>query len=155
MTPEALERTRVLQQQRWTVHLWLIVTFLASLVRLLMKLSIGVHVIIGLIFLSLVVLHLLQRRKRIRGLLVHFKSVSTWTRRGGRLAWSDLILTFIFSNLIVSGIADYFVGGGGIFISTGVIRPIRWHALSAILLLAYLLVHVIRRARRLRNSKVS
>jgi hypothetical protein len=79
----------------------------------------------------------------------------SWRRSNGRLAWSDLILTFLFANLIVSGIADYLIGGNGIFIEIGLTKNIRWHVLSAILLLLYLLVHVIRRAARLRTSRVN
>jgi hypothetical protein len=39
-------------------------------------------------------------------------------------------------------------------IHLGFIRPIRWHSISAIVLLILLLFHVIRRARRLRVSDV-
>jgi hypothetical protein len=65
------------------------------------------------------------------------------------LAWSDLIPSFLLFNLIVSGIADYLVGGRGIFITIGLSRAIRWHALAAVLVLGYLVVHVLRRASRL------
>jgi len=49
-----------------------------------------------------------------------------------------VILTFLFVNVTVSGIADYIIGNRGVFITVGFVRPIRWHAVSAILLLLYL-----------------
>ena len=82
------------------------------------------------------------------------RKVRSLTRPIGRLAWSDLILLFLLFNLIVSGIADYLVGERGIFITIGLPRAIRWHALSAVLVLGYLLVHVLCRASRLRTSEV-
>jgi heme/copper-type cytochrome/quinol oxidase subunit 3 len=43
-----------------------------------MKLSIGLHVIVGLAFLGLVIVHLRQRKNRIRGLMAHFKTAANW-----------------------------------------------------------------------------
>lgn len=143
------------QRNRWLVHLSLIVTFLASLAIVAFRFGIGSHEIVGLVFAALILIHLAQRRNRIRSLVAGLASVATWRRRAGRLAWSDLILTFIFVNLIVSGIADYYKGAPGIFINIGLIRPIRWHAISAIALFVYLVVHIVRRAKRLRRSRVN
>lgn len=146
------------QRRRWVVHLWLIISFLAALLtcaHFLAHVSIGWHSLIGLAFAGLIVVHFVQRRHRVRSLLSQLRLPSSWRRPIGRLSWSDLILSFLFASLIVSGIADYFIGGAGIFLNLGVVRPIRWHGLSALLLLVYLLVHVIRRASRLRTSRVS
>ena len=120
-----------------------------------MKLSIGLHVIVGLAFAGLVIVNLRQRKNRIRGLMAHFKTAANWAHHGGRLAWSDLILFFISLNLIVSGIADYLKGGRGIFINIGLPKEIRWHSPWAILVLVYLLIHVGRRMKRFRNSRVT
>lgn len=142
------------QRQRWIVHLWLMTTFVVALLTLLARMSVGLHAILGLLFAGLVWLHLRQRKNRIRSLLTNLTSWEQWFVANGRLAWSDLILFFIFLNLMVSGILDYVSGGRGIFVNLG-FKPIRWHSLSAILLMAYLLVHVIRRRKRLRRSRVN
>ena len=154
MTDATTNQNLSFQQRRWRVHLWLIIAFLVSLVTLLLHLSLGMHELIGLAFATLVVVHLRQRRKRVRGLLVQLRKVRSLARPIGRLAWSDLILSFLIFNLIVSGIADYLVGGRRIFITIGLPRALRWHALLAVLVLGYLLVHVLRRASRMRASEV-
>jgi hypothetical protein len=146
------------QRRRWAVHLWLIITFLAALptaAHFLGHVSIGWHSLIGLAFAGLIVVHFIQRRHRVRSLLSQLRRSTSWRRSIGRLAWSDLILSFLFANLIASGIVDYLRHANGVFVNLGFMRPIRWHALSALLLLVYLLVHVIRRAARLRTSRVS
>ncbi len=144
-----------IQERRWIVHLWLIISFVASLLTLLIRMSIGAHCLLGLLFAVLVVVHLVQRKKRIRGLLHRLQNVTKWVSRSGRLAWSDIALTFLFINVTVSGIADYVVGGRGVLIPVGVVSPIRWHAVSAILLMLYITVHVARRATQLKSSRVS
>ena len=149
------KRITIAQRRRWLVHLTLIMMFLVSILIVALRSGIGLHEIVGLVFAGLVVAHLMQRRNRVRGLLAQLASVTSWRRRGGRLAWSDLALTFIFVNLIVSGVADYFYGQPGIFITVGLPKPMRWHSASAIALLVYLIVHVIRRFRRLRHSRVN
>jgi len=140
------------------VHLWLILGFFAALMtsaHFLGHVSIGWHSIIGLAFAALIVVHFIQRRHRVVSLLKQLPRWTSWRRSTGRLAWSDLILTFIFVNLIVSGIVDYLRHQNGVFLNLPFLGSIWWHALPAILLLVYLLVHVIRRAKRLRTSRVS
>jgi hypothetical protein len=151
-------RRSSLQQRRWFVHLGLIAIFLAALAtvgHVLFGFPIGVHSILGLGFAALILVHFVQRQHRVRGLLAQLRRPATWHRAAGRLAWSDLVLTFLFVNLIVSGVVDYFAHANGVWLHLGFIPAIRWHALSAILLLLYLIVHVARRAARLRTSKVS
>jgi hypothetical protein len=157
MTTTSSTRTAA-QQRRWFVHLGLIVVFVAALAtvgHVLFGFPIGVHSILGLAFAALIVAHFAQRRHRVHGLLAQLRRPPSWVRAAGRLAWSDLVLTFLFVNLIVSGVVDYLAHANGVWLHLGVIPAIRWHALSAILLLVYLIVHVARRARRLRTSRVS
>jgi len=146
------------QRRRWAVHLLLIFSFLAALAscaHFIGHVSIGWHSIIGLGFAALIIVHFVQRRHRVAGLLSQLRRWTSWRQKIGRLAWSDLILTFLFLNLIVSGIVDYLRHQNGVFLNLPFLGSIRWHALSAILVLVYLLVHVIRRAARLRTSRVS
>lgn len=148
----------ILQRRRWYVHLGLIVVFLAALAtvgHVLFGFPIGVHSVLGLVFAALIVAHFAQRRHRVRGLLDQLRRPARWRRAQVRLAWSDLVLSFLFLNLIASGVVDYLAHANGVWLHLGVIPAIRWHALSAILVLLYLLAHVARRAARLRTSKVS
>lgn len=149
---------RSAQLRRFGVHLTLIATYVLGLCTVgsfMIRVTIGVHALIGLAFAAFVVAHFLQRRKRVRGLLAQLGRPSRWFRKAGRLAWTDLILTFLFTNLIVSGLVDYFAHANGVWLNLGIIPRIRWHALSAFLLLLFLLVHVLRRAKRLVHSRVS
>lgn len=66
----------------------------------------------------------------------------------------NFFFIFFILNVIVSGLVDYMIGGRGVFISIGLPQPIRWHGLSAILLLIDVVIHVSRRAKRLRHSTV-
>ncbi len=144
-----------LETRRWRVHVEMLLGFIVSLVVLLMKMSIGVHVLAGLVFGALVAVHLRQRRNRLRAMMRQFWSAQGWSRRAGRLRIADMVLFFIFINVMVSGVVDYVVGGRGVFLNIGLPQPIRWHGLSAILLVIDVTVHVIRRAKRIRHSKVS
>jgi len=146
------------QRRRWVVHLGLVISFVAALVtcaHFLAHVSIGWHELVGLAFAGLIVVHFIQRRHRVTSLLSQLRRPTSWRRSIGRLAWTDLILSFLFLNLIVSGIVDYFGHSNGVFLHLGFIAHLRWHALSAILTLVYLVVHVIRRAARLRTSRVN
>lgn len=154
MTTARGAHTRGLEERRWVVHVWMIVVFVGSLV-VLPTTTIGVHVLVGLGFAALVIAHLRQRRHRIRALAHQLWSRDAWRRPGGRLAWSDLIMTLLLLNVIVSGIADYLIGGRGLFINVGLPQDIRWHGLSAVVLLVALVIHVVRRWKRLRHSRVS
>jgi hypothetical protein len=142
------------RQQRWIVHLWLIIMFLMSLLVLLLQTSILVHIFLGLLFAGLVLAHLRQRRRTVASLWRDLRRVTSWLRPRGRLAWADLLLLLVTLNVIASGFGDYFSSGSGVMIHLGFMRPFRWHSVSAIALLILLLVHVIRRASRLRTSAV-
>jgi hypothetical protein len=143
-----------LRQRRWIVHLWLIIMFLMALLVLLLHTPILVHIFLGLLFAVLVLTHLRQRRRTVASLWRDVRRVGSWLRPRGRLAWADVLLLLVTLNVIVSGFVDYFSSGHDVMIHLGFIRPIRWHSISAIVLLILLLFHVIRRARRLRVSDV-
>ena len=64
--------------------------------------------------------------------------VSTWFRRRGRLAWSDLVLALLTLNVLVSGTYDLVSGNQVILHPRAVgipFRDIGWHVLSALVLL--------------------
>jgi hypothetical protein len=70
-----------------------------------------------------------------------------------RLLASDAILAFVTVNVVVSGILDW--NRGAPLLLPGLPRPFdRWHLLSSAVLVAYLVVHVSRRLRRLRRSTI-
>jgi hypothetical protein len=146
---------------RWLVHLALITGFLAAIVSaiFLSKKYVGLsgttdHSIIGLAVLGVVLVHLTQRRQTIRRLLARLLGQSNAATRQLRLAVSDTILWLLTLNAMISGFAD-FVVGHTIFLSIpGPSILQKWHAMSVLLLLVYVTVHVIRRRARLRTSHV-
>lgn len=73
------------------------------------------------------------------------------------MAWSDLVLALLTLNVLISGIYDLATG------TQVILRPrsagippqdIGWHVSAALLLLAYLCVHVAHRWGRLRRSVI-
>ncbi len=142
---------------RWLVHLWLIGTFAGSLAALVFSQSLTVHVVIGLAFVALAGVHVVQRRHTVTRLLGNLGRIRTWFSRRGRLAWSDLVLTLLTLNLLASGIYDLLSTNKGMvrLSDVGIPLPdIGWHTLSAIVLLGYLSVHVARRWCHLRRSAI-
>ncbi|MHB8378494.1 MAG: hypothetical protein ACYDB2_01065 [Acidimicrobiales bacterium] len=146
---------------RWLVHLALIVLFLAAVISavFLSRKYLGHsgttnHSLIGLLFLGLVIVHLGQRRQTVRRLLSRFfrRTKSTGHRSGQ--AVSDMILWTVTLNAMVSGVADFLVGHT-IFLSIpGPSVLQKWHAMSVLVLLVYVIVHVVRRRKRLRTSHI-
>jgi hypothetical protein len=143
-----------LQRQRWLVHLWLIVSFVLSLAILIVHDAILVHILVGLLFGVLVIVHLGQRQRTVTSLLAKIRKIGSWLRPRGRMAWADFVLFFVTLNVIVSGFVDYYKGGRNVLVHLGFMRPFRWHAVSSILLLLLLVSHLISRWRRLRVSRV-
>jgi hypothetical protein len=144
-------------QSRWLVHLWLVGTFVGSLAALVLTTGLTVHILLGLSFVGLVAVHVGQRRQTSARLLAHLIRVRSWVRPRGRLAWSDLILAFLTMNVLASGLVDWLTGRHTALPLSALglhVHFIGWHGASAIVLLAYLVVHVYRRRRRLRNSAV-
>lgn len=143
-----------IRHQRWLVHLWLIIFALLSLITFPMYLSILAHISFGLIFAGLVVVHIRQRQRTVKFLWRDLRRFGAWIKPRGRLAWADVVLVFITLNVMVSGFVDCFKGSRPVMISVGRISPIREHAVSSIVLLVLLLVHALRRRKRLRTSQV-
>jgi len=54
----------------------------------------------------------------------------------------------------VSGFADYFNHSRPVMVHLGLTNPLRWHAVSSIILLVLLLIHTFRRWKRLRTPQV-
>ncbi len=142
---------------RFAVHLLLLATFAASLATVTLITEGWPHLVIGSAFVGLVILHMLQRRHTVARLLGNLGRARTWFRRRGRLAWSDLVLSLLTLNVLVSGTYDL-VSGNQVILhprSVGIpFRDIGWHVASALVLLAYLCVHVVRRWGRIRRSVI-
>jgi hypothetical protein len=144
-------------QLRFVVHLLLLVTFAASLATVTIVTEGAPHLVVGSAFLGLVLLHLVQRRHTVARLAVAVGRPFTWFKRRGRTAWSDLALALLTLNALFSGVYDLATGNQVVIQprSVGIpFRDIGWHVSAALLLLAYLCVHVARRWRRIRRSAI-
>jgi hypothetical protein len=142
---------------RWLVHLGLIAVFAGSLATVVLIPEGTPHVLVGLAFVAAVGIHVVQRRHTVMRLLGNLVRAHTWFSRRGRLAWSDMVLALLTVNLLASGTYDLLSGSKVMLHPRDVgipFRDIGWHALSAIVLLAYLCVHVARRWGRLRRSVI-
>jgi hypothetical protein len=142
---------------RFLVHLILLATFAASLATVTAMTEGWPHLVIGSAFVGVVVIHVVQRRHTVARLLGNLGRPTAWLRRRGRLAWSDLVLALLTVNVLVSGIYDLATGNQLILHprSVGIpFRDIGWHVSAALLLLAYLCVHVARRWGRIRGSVI-
>lgn len=142
---------------RWLVHLLLLATFAVSLATVTAITEGWPHLVIGSVFVGLVVVHAAQRRHTVARLVGNMGRHRTWLRHQGRLAWSDLVLALLTLNVLVSGTYDLATGDQVILHprSVGIpFRDIGWHVSAALLLLAYLCVHVARRWGRIRRSVI-
>jgi hypothetical protein len=142
---------------RFAVHLLLLATFAASLATVTLITEGWPHLVVGLAFVALVGLHVVQRRHTVARLLGSLGRARTRFRRRGRLAWSDVVLALLTLNVLVSGTYDLASGDQVILHprSVGIpFRDIGWHVASALVLLLYLCVHVARRWRRLGRSTI-
>src|SRR5271167_1718874 len=97
-------------QARFAVHLLLLATFAASLATVTVITEGLPHLVVGLAFVALVGVHVLQRRHTVARLLGNLGRARTWLRRRGRLAWSDVVLTLLSLNVLVSGTYDLATG---------------------------------------------
>lgn len=143
------------------VHLALILCFLAAVVSavFLSRKYLGHsgttdHSIIGLLVLALVIVHLTQRRQTVRRLASRLFGRPSSTARQSRLAVSDMILWILTLNAMVSGVADFLVGHTIFLAIPGPNILQKWHAMSVLALLVYVIVHVVRRRKRLRTSHI-
>jgi hypothetical protein len=146
-------------RSRWLVHVWLIVTFIAAPVSLLFtNRSMTIHIGLAVAFFGLVGIHLAQRRRTMGRLATHLTRFRSLVTRRGRMAVSDLILALLVLNVMASGTVDFLRGYNTAFplrSLTGLpISYIGWHTLSTLVLIAYLLVHIARRWKRLRVSHI-
>jgi hypothetical protein len=142
---------------RFLVHLVLLATFAASLATVTVITEGWPHLVIGSAFVGLVVIHVVQRRHTVARLLGNLGRPVTWLKRRGRLAWSDLVLALLTLNVLISGTYDLATGDQVILHprSYGIpFRDIGWHVSAALLLTAYLCVHVARRWGRIRRSVI-
>jgi hypothetical protein len=142
---------------RFVVHLMLLATFAASLATVTLITEGWPHLVVGSAFVALAILHVVQRRHTVARLLGNLGRVRTWFRRRGRLAWSDLVLSLLTLNVLVSGTYDL-VSGNQVILHPHAVgipfRDIGWHVASALVLLVYLGVHVARRSYRIRRSTI-
>ncbi len=127
---------------RWLVHLGLIVTAVVSVV---LEPVLAIHIIVGLVFIALVIAHLVQRRRVSASLGRRLLRVGTYLQPAGRLALTDALLAALTTAMLTSGAWDWMAGHP---------TRIRWHALTGVVLLGFLLVHTMRRRGRLRSSRV-
>ena len=142
---------------RFVVHLLLLGTFAASLATVTAITEGWPHLVVGSAFGALVVVHVVQRRHTVARLLGRLVRVPAWVTPRGRLAWSDVVLSVLTLNVLLSGTYDLVSGTQVILRPRSVGIPFRdmgWHVASALALLAYLCVHVGRRWGRLRRSTV-
>jgi hypothetical protein len=143
-------------RSRWAVHLALLITVIVALVPLLLfhvGPRVTVHVVIACVFLGLVIVHLVQRRHTLSRLITQFARAGS-RLKGRRLAVSDAIFAFLVANVLASGIYDLVTGRNTRLPLPGIHLFIGWHSLSSVLFLGYLIVHVIRRRKRLRRSLI-
>jgi hypothetical protein len=140
-------------RSRGAVHLGLLGSAAAALGTLqLLHVRVAYHSVVGLVFVGLVAIHLVQRRRTIARLATQLVRARAFVERRTRLAVSDLLLFFITVNILVSGIVDW--GRGQ---PTQLPLPVpfdRWHLDSGLALVIYLSVHVWRRRKRLWRSTI-
>ena len=147
-------RTTWLARSRWLVHLGLLVLAAAALGTLqLLHIRNAIHADVGLAFAGLVIVHLAQRRHRIAGMFTRLWSSRRPVVRELRLLASDAILAFVTVNVVVSGILDW-NHGAPLLLPVLPLPFDRWHLLSSVVLVVYLVIHVSRRWRRLRRSTI-
>src|ERR1700722_13120117 len=103
--PSAIEHTRRRVWGRGLVHLGLLLTTAGALATLtILYIRNAIHADIGLAFVGLVVVHLLQRRRTVARMMSQLGRVRSSVERRLRLAGSDVLLAFITLNVLVSGV---------------------------------------------------
>lgn len=140
-------------RSRWVVHLGLMCSAAAALGTVqLLHVRVAYHTVVGLVFVGLVLVHLVQRRRTLARMATQIAWARSFVERRIRLAVSDLVLFFIAANVLVSGVVDWSRGA-----PTRLPLPApfyRWHLDSGIALVIYLIVHVWRRRKRLWRSTI-
>jgi hypothetical protein len=138
---------------RFAVHLGLIVSVAGSLGTLqLLHVRVAYHTVVGLVFVGLVVVHLVQRRHTIARMASQIVRNREFFRRRARVAFSDFLLFFFAANVLASGIVDWRRGAPT---QLPLPKPFyRWHLDAGLVLVIYLIVHVWRRRKRVRRSTI-
>src|SRR5665213_1357232 len=138
---------------RGLVHLGLLLTAAGALATLtILYIRNAIHADIGLVFVGLVVVHLIQRRRTVGRMMTQLARARSFAARGLRLAGSDLLLAFITLNVLVSGVLDWSRGQPT---QLPLPRPFgRWHLLSGVVLVIYLIAHIWHRRNHLRKSTI-
>jgi hypothetical protein len=147
------------ERRRWYVHVALLLSLAGSLLSLIyLSRSITIHVIFGVTFMVMMVIHLFQRRRTITSLLKRLFGSTARTSAASRLAISDIILELLVLDVLVSGVVDalrhqatQFPWATALHIPPGLSQ---WHKLAAIVLVVYATIHIIRRRKRLRRSHI-
>jgi len=150
-----------ISRNRWIVHVALILAFLAAVVsaiflsrKYLGHSGVTDHSIIGLVVLALVGVHLFQRRRTVGRLLSRLAGGRNSTQTRPRQAAFDLFLWLLTLNAVVSGVVDFLAGHTIYLPIPGPPILQKWHAMSVLVLLVYVIVHVVRRRARLRTSRI-
>ena len=138
---------------RWYVHLSLLAFLAAAVVSLAyLSVSISIHAVVGLVFVGLVLVHLLQRRRTVTRLLSQLARAGSKIERKTSLAISDAVLSIVFLNVVLSGVVDWMRGAP---VGFPLPPPLdTWHRVSGIVLVVYLGVHIWHRRNRLRRSVI-
>jgi hypothetical protein len=127
---------------RAVVHVGLIAT---AAVSLALEPVLALHILLGLTFVGLSVIHLGQRRRVSWRLLARLRANPAPTSASARLATADLVLLALTVVMLASGLWDWLAGHP---------TRIRWHAISGVVLAGWLLLHTLRRRRRLLSSRI-
>jgi hypothetical protein len=147
------DRTAWRSRSRFAVHLALLFSAAAALGTLqLLHVRVAYHADVGLVFVGLVLVHLVQRRRTLARMATRIFRAPTFVGRGVRLVVSDFLLFFITANVLVSGVVDWSRGE-----PTRLPLPVpfsRWHLDSGIALVVYLAVHFWRRRKRIWRSTI-
>jgi len=109
-------------QQRWAVHLALILTVIISLA---FEFVLTFHIVFGLIFVAFVIVHLTQRRRTSGRLVRRLLDVKALNKTQGRLAMADLLLLVLTIGMLVSG------SGTGRWVTRPGFVTTRWSALDS------------------------
>lgn len=144
-------------ERRWFVHIGLIASFGIALAVIVARMGTTVHVLAGLCWAGLVGVHLAQRRRTVTALAPDLVRPVRWRSRRGRLALSATVLAFLAVNVVASGIVVWITGRTVMLPvhEVGIPLPdLNWHSSTSLLLVIYLIVHVVRRAARLRSSHI-
>lgn len=161
MTSPPIQPTALssVERSRWYVHLALLTSLAGSLLSLIyLNHSITVHVIFGVWFFVMILIHLFQRRRTIKSLLKRLARMQRRTHLTTRLAISDVIFELLALNVLVSGTVDILKHHSTQFALATVLHVPpgldQWHKLAAIVFVVYAIVHVTRRRKRLRRSHI-